>query len=361
MVEDTTGSNGAGATPGPEKPAGGGAPKPKTDPAPVAPTSAAARTPSPSPRPASDEPSALRRWITIIIVVAVLIGLGVAAYLLYTNYTGQRLAVERLDKATILVEEADAVVLEVDEIVRTPVEATVGQRAKAASETIPGAQANLDEATSLISLALPDLAEEHVDGAEALRESAEARKEMLEHATPILHATIKAAEAVPLALEGWNLVIEAQELTDQAIKEYNKLDDGSVKKSKSLTSQAQEKAQTAKTSFEQAQAAYPEADFTPFIVYTEGKIAALGLSIKGADALLGDKPEEANKISDQYNDAEKELVVKAKALPASPADPIRITFEAEIGEATQLYNAARERATESDAQLHLTAPEEEEE
>jgi hypothetical protein len=315
----------------------------------------AGRTPV---KPASDkDPDRRRAWLMAAVVIALLLALGVAGYYAYSTYTARRLAVERLDKATTLVEQADAVVLEVDEIVRTPVESSIGERAKAASETVPTAQDDLEEAASLISQSLPHLAEEHIADAEALRESAEARVEMLEHATPILGATVKAATAVPLALEGWDLIIEAQGLTDQAIKEYNKLDDASVKKSKTLTSEAQQKVEEAKKSFQAAAAAYPEADFVPFIAYADAKIAALALSIKGADALLSDQPSNANSISDQYNEAEKKLVAQAKALPPSPAEPIRIAFVAEIGEATELYNAARARATESDAQLQLDSEE----
>jgi hypothetical protein len=174
---------------------------------------------------------------------------------------------------------------------------------------------------------------------------------MLEHGTEILDANLKAADAMEPALAGWDAIIEAEELSDQAVKEYNKLTDQAVKQSKKFAQEAQGKAEDASEAFKAAEQAFPDADFSAFVAYADGKIEALALSIKADDAYLADKPTDANKFNDQYNAAEKKLVDLAKELPASPVEPIKIAYENLATAPTEAYYIARERATTSDAQL----------
>ena len=289
-------------------------------------------------------------WVWILFVVAMLLAAGGALYG-YQLVLDRSAATENLDEATALVEKADEVVLEVDDIILTPIDPAVGERAAAALETTTQATADLEEAIRLIDEAMPDLPDEEIDRAQALRDSAEARVAMLTLATPILQANVKAAEAMTPAMEGWDLLLEAEELSDQAVTEYNKLTKDAVRKSKTLTESSQKKTTEAKAKFEAAAVAYPEAEFTPYIEYCDAKLAALAISIKADDAYLADKPEEANKLSDDYNKADKALVEQAKGLPDSPADVISEAYEAEAGETTEVYFVARERATEADDRL----------
>jgi hypothetical protein len=174
---------------------------------------------------------------------------------------------------------------------------------------------------------------------------------MLEHGELILEANSQAAEAIDHALAGWDLILEAETLSDDAVKEYNKLTDDAVAQSKKLASDAKTRAEEAKTEFESAAAALPGADFTPYIEYAEAKAAALAVSIKADDAFLEDRPTDANTLNDQYNDAEKTLIALAKTLPASPVEPIKTAYEALAAEPTEEYFEARDRATASDALL----------
>lgn len=296
-------------------------------------------------------PGRKRGIIITLVAVLVVAALAAASYWAYQTITDRREATERLAQATQFVEDADVVVIEVDEIVRTPIEVSVGVRAEAALDMVPDAEADLEEALSLIEKAEPALSEEDALDASALSDSAEARLEMLDHGSQILEANIKAAGAMEHALAGWDAIIESEDLSDAAVKEYNKLTDSAVKKSKKLAGEAQAKANEAKTSFEDAQKAFPEADFSAFIAYAEGKSAALAISIKADDAYLADKPTDANKLNDQYNDAEKDLIKLAKSLPASPVEPIKVAYEEIASEMTEAYYAARDRATASDALL----------
>jgi hypothetical protein len=298
-----------------------------------------------------DKPSRRRTWITVVVAVVLITALAGLSWWAYDTISERRLAAERLERATQLVEDADVVVIEVDDIIRTPIETSVGVRAEAAIDLIPDARGDLEEALSLIALAKPVLQDEDAEAADALAESASARLDMLEHAEPILEANAQAAAAMEHALRGWDLILEAEKLSDEAVKEYNKLTDASVTQSKKLASDGKAKAEEAKTEFESAQAAFPSSDFSAYIAYADAKAAALGVSIKADDAYLEDRPTDANTFNDQYNDAEKKLIALAKELPDSPVEPIRIAYEALAAEPTEAYFLARDRATASDALL----------
>jgi hypothetical protein len=311
-------------------------------------------------RKTGSEPSRRSAWLVGIVAVLIIAALLGASWWAYQTVSERRLAAERVERATQLVEDADVVVIEVDEIIRTPIEVSVEARAEAALGLIPGARGDLEEAMSLVALAKPVLSDEDAPAAEALSESAEARLEMLEHGEPILEANIMAADAMGHAMTGWDLILEAEKLSDDAVKEYNKLTDDAVKQSKNLAADAKSKAEQVRSEFEAAQQAFPEADFSAYIAYADAKAAALAISIRADDAYLADEPAEANKFNDQYNDAEKALIEKAKALPESPVIPIKVAYETVASEPTEAYFEARARATASDSLLRGSESVEEE-
>lgn len=305
------------------------------------------------------ERNSKRRWLFALLAFVILVGVCVGGYLAYQQITARRVASENLDQAITLVERADSAVLEIDEVVRAEVDAELANRAAEALADVPDAVADLEEALSLINKATPDLAENRIAEAEALEGSADARLTMLEYAEVILDANVKAANSIGPANEGWDQVLAAEKTADAAVAEYNKLTTEAVKKSKELSTKASGEIESGKTKLQEAQDAFAEADFGPFIAYADAKLAVLELSRKADDAFLGGEKEEANKISNQYNDAEKKLVEQAKQLPSSPNAVIAEAYESLAGSATIDYFDAREKATEADAVLiKVSKPEE---
>ena len=305
------------------------------------------------------ERNSKRKWLFVLLAVVILVGIGVGGYLAYQQIAARKMAADNLDRAITLVERADSAVLEIDEVVRAEVDAELAIRAAEALADIPDAVADLEEALVLVDKATPDLADDRAAEAEALAGSADARLTMLEYAEVILDANVKAANAIGPANEGWDQILAAEKIADEAVTEYNKLTTEAVKKSKELSTKASGQIESGKTKLQEAQDAFPEADFGPFIAYADAKLAVLELSRKADDAFLGGKKEEANKISVQYNDAEKKLVEQAKQLPASPNSVIAKAYESLAGSATADYFDAREKATVADAKLiKVSEPEE---
>jgi hypothetical protein len=291
--------------------------------------------------------------VTAAIAVAVIaiIALGVAGWMYYETTASQRAAVELLEEATALVESADAVVLDLDEVVRAEIDSEMTTRVVEVAAVVPRAVDELEEALALIDESLEDLPDDEIAYARALESSAKARLEMLEQAEPILDANGKAAAALGPATDGWALVLEANELSRQAVEEYNKLTRESVTRSAELTRESNGKVTEAKALFSEAATGFPEADLSMYIEYCDAKLAALLISKEADEAFLGNRPAEANTLSNRFNEAEKELAEKARELPDSPAEPIAAAYEALAGGATDAYFQARARATEADARL----------
>jgi hypothetical protein len=291
--------------------------------------------------------------IAVVVAVAVvaLVALGVAGWMYYETTTTQRAAVELLEQATVLVERADAVVLDLDEIVRAEIDSEMATTTVEVAEAVPGAVDDLEEALALIDESLEDLPDDEIAYARALQSSARARLEMLEQADPILEANEKAAIALGPATRAWALVLESNDLSRQAVAEYNKLTRESVTRSAELTAQSTAKATEAKALFSEAATGFPEADLSMYVAYTDAKLAALAISKQADEAFLGNRPAEANTLGDRFNEAERALAEKARELPESPAVPIAAAYEELAGAATDSYLQARARATEADARL----------
>jgi len=328
-------------------------PEPSAEPAGTGGAPPAVAPPATAEAPAPPPGGPRKGIFAMVIVVAILAlaALGVAGWRYYETTTAQRAAVELLEGATALVERADSVVLELDGIVRAEISSEMATTTVEVAEAVPGAVDDLDEALVLIDESLVNLPDDEIAYARALQSSARARLEMFEEAGPILDANRKAATALGPATQGWALVLEANDLSRQAVAEYNKLTRESVTRSAELTAQSTAKTTEAKALFSQAATGFPEADLSMYIEYTDAKLAALAISKQADEAFLGNRPAEANTLGDRYNEAERALAEKAKTLPESPAVPIAAAYEELAGAATETYLQARARATEADARL----------
>lgn len=291
-----------------------------------------------------------RTWIVVGVVVALVV-LGVIGWYGYQLTTARSAAQDALTEATALIETADEVVLEIDEIVRAEVTAEVGQQAADAQPKVDPAAADLTAAITMLEDAKPDLRDEDIQQADALIASAEARLKMLDQATPILEANVAAGAAIDPAEQGWVLALDGEKLADQSVAEYNKLTKDSVSKSATLTAQSEAKFKEAKVEFDKAHTAFPEAGLDVYIAYIDQKLAALALSRKADAAFLAGDNAKANEYSNQYNAKDKQVIELAKKLPDSPSAAIADAYEKLAGEPTKLYFEARAEATAADDAL----------
>lgn len=318
---------------------------------PAAPERATERPETPRPRRARGAGRDRSRTIWIAVAAVGIAALVVFGFVGWGVFQDRLEAARNLDEARALIEDADAVVVAVDRVVREEVTPALASEARAADDRIPGATESLKEAASLIGRGDSKRTKDERELAALLRTAAEARIDMLAQAPAILALTTKAAGALDPAVEGWEAVLAADKLSDQAVVAYNKLTKAGVQESSKLNKQAADKLEVARSAFSKAEAAFPEAPFESYLAYVDTRIRLNKLSQQSDQAWLKGDVAGANSVANQYNVLDKQAVDEAKKLPPSPEQAVATAYENAAGSATDAYYAARDAATQADQQL----------
>jgi len=287
-------------------------------------------------------------WVVSAIVIVTLAAVGVVAFRHYERIGAARDLITRAESALQGVEDE---LLLVDAAVQTDVSSEIATSSAEASAVVGAVREQAQLASSLVASAVADLPEADLAYAAALKESADARVEMMAHAPAILDAGHRAAKAIALVDAAVAEITAAETMTAQAATEFNKHTAVSVKASSQYTTQAEERFTAARNDFANASAILPEADFGAFVAYLDAKLS-LAVSAKEIDALwLAGKIEESNTKLTVYNKRDAGVVAMAKALPASARDPIANAYEAITAESRAAYVEARERARAAGEQV----------
>lgn len=303
------------------------------------------------PEPVSAARFAQRRTALIVAMAIGLVAIVAFAILGYQSFTARLAAAEKLDRATGMVEDADAIVVRVDAVVRAKVTPELAAKARETAVEVEEADRLLSEAIELVDAAFLDLNDDERERAELLKGSAEARQKMLADAPVILEANAQASSAMPEVEEGWEHVLEADRISDKAVAAYNKLTKAGVTESQKLNKQAASVLSKAEERFQAAENTFPAAPFEDYIAYVQTRIRLNRLSQQSDTAWLKGDITKANSVITEYNTLDKKAVEQAKKLPATPETAIADAFEKVAGGVTEAYYAAREAALEADERL----------
>lgn len=280
-------------------------------------------------------------WALSALAVIALIASGWYAW---SSYDRVRRSESELARAAALLEEAEDSLLLVDAAVQTEIGATVASSTVEAIDLAASVRDDAQEASDIVDEVLDILPEDRVAYAQALKDSADARVEMMELAPEILEADVRAATAIQYADQALAEIKASEDLSAQAVAEFNKHTADGVRASDALSVQAEGKLQAAQSLITSATASFEGADFSAFSSYVEAKLSLIALA-KEIDAvwLAGDIAGSNAKL-DTYNQRDAEVVAMAQALPASIRDPIANAYNTQTADATKRYFEARERA-----------------
>jgi len=280
-------------------------------------------------------------WAAAVIVLAALIAGGVWGLRSLNRVRSSEAAIA---KASGILEEAEDDLLVVDDAVQAEISAEAATSTAEATALVDGVRESALEASEIVAAALDDLPEQTIPLARALKDSADARAEMMEIAPIILEADRQAALAIPFADQAVVEIKAAEDLSALAVAEFNKHTADGVRASDAYSVQAEGRLQVAQSLIASATASFPGADFTAFGGYIEAKISLIALA-KEIDALwlAGDVAGSNTKL-DAYNQRDAETVAMAQALPPSVRDPIANAYNAATTDAAKRYFEARERA-----------------
>jgi hypothetical protein len=330
-------------------PAPASGPEAPEAPGPAKPAGATGAEPVGVPVPA--EKIARRRALLAVAMGLGLVAIVAFAVLGYQSFTARLAAAEKLDRATAMVEDADTIVVRTDAVVRAKMTPDLAEDAREAAGDIDEAAKLLSDAIALMGEAYPDLNDDDRERATLLKDSAEARQEMLVHAPVILEANVSASKALPLAQQGWESLVEADRLSDKAVAAYNKLTKAGVNESQKLNKQAAVVLATAEERFVAAEDAFPAAPFEVYIAYAQTRIKLNRLSQQSDTAWLKGDITKANSVIAEYNREDQKAVKQAKELPSTPEAAIADAFEKAVTNVTDAYYAARDHALAADERL----------
>ena len=305
------------------------------------------------PTPAPPRSSLVRT----IALAALIIALAVAAGLAYRHLDARRQAQATFDATARLIADADEPILRIDAVVRSEVSSATATAADAALEDVGAADATLVEAAARLESLPQRISDADRTYAQAFAEAIATRRQLLADTRPVLETDRRASAVIEPAREAWELVAQAETLSDQAIAQFNKHTKPGVQQSTALSNQAEALLTTARSNLATVTAGLPEADMAPFVDYISGKLGLLTRS-KAIDATwLSDKIADANKLLDAYNTEEKRLAELAKALPESPTAVIVEAYKALTEEPTERYFTSRDAVREADQRLARIARE----
>lgn len=287
--------------------------------------------------------------VRVVAVAVIVLAAAAAGWFGYARLAQRTDAGQRLEQATRLIEQADTSVALIDEVVAAPIEIGLDVRAREAIGSIDGARTRLRQAVELLVRARSGLSDDDLAQASSLQDAAEARLTMLDSAPALLAASASAAIALPEAEAGWDDIVEANALTERAVKEYNRLTEKGVRASRSLNKRAAAKLASARARFLAAEEAFPQARFELYRSYADARIELNRLSQRSDAAWLDGDIVKANDLIETYNARDKRTVEQAKALPASLGAVIQEAYDAVTRRAADEYAAARAEATEADA------------
>lgn len=298
-----------------------------------------AQTEAPAER--TRKPVSMLGWALSVLAVIALIASGWYAW---SAYDRVRRSEAELARAAALLEEAEESLLLVDEAVQTEIGATVASSTVEAIDLAASVRDDAQEASDIVDEVLGVLPQDRVAYAEALKDSADARVEMMELAPEVLEADIRAATAIQYADQALAEIKASEDLSAQAVAEFNKHTADGVRASDALSVQAEGKLQAAQSLIASATASFEGADFSAFSGYVDAKLSLIALA-KEIDALwLAGDIAGSNAKLDTYNQRDAEVVAMAQALPASIRDPIANAYNAQTADVTKRYFEARERA-----------------
>jgi hypothetical protein len=283
--------------------------------------------------------------------VALVVILALLLFMAYRTFTERLQAARNTDTATALIESADVIVVQVDTVVRSEVTSGLAEQARVAAAQVPEATRQLQRAVALLEASSQGTTLDDEQRSAELLDAAKARLDMMEQAPTILRLNQASSEALVPAREGWDGLIAADQKSDRAVAEYNRLTKAGVQRSRTLNKEVAGELAAAREKLALAEQLFPEGPFEEYLAYVDLRISLNQLSQQADAAWLAGNVRKANSIITNLNTQEATAIARAKTLPETPEKAIADAYVAAARQATEAYYRARDAATDADKQL----------
>ena len=296
-----------------------------------------------------------RRISKLLNVAAVLAVLGLLAFVGGNYLTGimnrQNANETALNSSIAFLEQTDEVFVALDEAVAQPAMASQLNYEELLNNMSAAASLLDRSANSAEQVVNAHESDRTVEVASEVKNSALARKDLIEKGRTIIVQGAAAKSATNLVHESWSKMLEADALARDAAKLMSEDATKNISASSELNTQAMGLFQEALTLLRQAKTAFPRADLSSYEKYLELRAGAQQNALASNAALQEGDQATAEANSAAYNASEEEAATLAAQFPADPAQPI-IDMYAEIGSASDVaYREAHGRVARADAAI----------
>lgn len=292
------------------------------------------------------------RKMAIVSVAAVFVigACSVGLYAITEEMKAHQVNVALVEQGMSELEKADETILAMDSVVTGQVTESSIKEINALKKDVPTAEVHLNAAEAFAEEALVDMRESNdKDAAEQLKKSVKSRRSMMDEALKLMEADVSLRSAATSVEECWDLVLQADSLVKEAAA---LVEDTTVKNTRASQAKSEEALSLmsqASQKLNEAQKAYPGADFSALEAYINKRIESIGYAIASDEAIYLQDKQTADSQNALYNETDAEAVALAEKLPANPVKPLLVAFEKKTADTRKAYLEARSQAGESDS------------
>lgn len=310
--------------------------------------------------PTAEEKQAKARSLRRIgIAGAACIIIAVAAFGVYTlvrgyheNYLLNQSYQQVLTSALAEVVEADDILSQMDSSFEDMLGEDSLKAMEAVQDKLPTATTHLDKAQDLVQRVQPSLTDvKDVAAAKSALDTIEVRRSMLSEGSAIVDEALNVAKEEQQLTNAWNALLAADSLVRQAVTSLSPLDVSTV-------SPAKEKAQQARTGFENALSlftalskTYLDLNLSVYSSYASLRIDALDHYIALCDAIDVEDTDLATTENDEYNSCDASAVALANGFVSDITTLATDSFFKEVDQFRETYTADLKTAASLDADL----------
>ena len=312
-------------------------------------------------RDGAREKSGLPLAARMAIVLAVVVAFGTGGFFAWRYLTGGMQAREQINLAIKAVQEADAVIVEVNDAVSAPIGDTasftdeqLSTGSRAATEALTRASDHISRARSLNEF----LDDDQRAVLSVLDDSISARKSMLGAGQVIVSVDASVGKARNLLEQSLAKAASADAKAREATTAANEY-------AKHLAGQESQQADAnvpvtidnevisflneANDLLGQAKSAFGDADYSAYEACLSKKVEAAQLMLEADSAILSGDFERAGECVTKYNETDAAASQLAAALPATTNDVFLDPYTRLTSAERESYLAAQQKATEADA------------
>ena len=254
-----------------------------------------------------------------------------------------------IDEARQYVGRADVTIVQLDDLLNTPVSRDSLEQISAAREGVPVAVTALEDAQVLLNQAsAEDESGAYAETIDTIALSIDARLDMLALAPALLSVTEQASVALISSGYAVGDMAAGRKKEDEARKAMDRRKDSHIERSIELYREALVLYKEAVTDLSEASTTFPQSDFGPYLTVVDLRIAMAQEAIKAGKYLLDNKPKQANRAIGRYNEHAAQIEKSAKKGFKDPQTIVVEAYEREVGALAEEYSAARQRAVSLD-------------